>query len=133
MKPLYTMSLFLSLALIFAGCVTPRIPVTQPTKTILPQHVPANLQGASKSLNWLMVVGVAGLGIGVAAYFIIPGDHKAACGVIFGSLAMGGTALIVQTSLPFLPYVFGAIALMGLVYLALKVFRKPVAGAEGKA
>lgn len=128
-----TLSIFFALALLFAmmqGCIGARSASTEPVKTILPQRVPANLQGASKSMDWIVVIAVMGIGIGIAAYFAIPGDHKLAFGVIFGSVAMGLTALMVQTSLPFLPWIFMGCAVLGIIWLVARVLRKP---AEVKA
>lgn len=71
-------------------------------------------------MSWIVWLAVAGVGVGIAAVVIMPGDDKIPYGVIAGSLAMLVTALVVQTSLPFLPWIFAALCLLGAVWLGLR-------------
>lgn len=84
----------------------------------------AGLAKTAFSLTGLIWLGVVGLSIGAAAYFCLPGDHRLPMAI----MALGGSLLVIslfiQSTLWLLPWVFGAVLLMGVVWLGLRVYRK---------
>lgn len=78
-------------------------------------------------LHSLLILGIVFLGIGVAAYIVIPGDHKLAFGVMGGAGAMGGVALFIQIALPLIVLIVKiaviSLLVLGLLLLGMKLYK----------
>jgi len=83
-------------------------------------------------MSWLVFISVLGIGAGMAAVFILPGDDKLPWGVVVGSGTMLGVALFIQTSLGFFPWIVGGCLIAGGLWLYSRIKGRKLKGGLDK-
>lgn len=90
----------------------------------LPWWNQTDLMNNGNGLSFLVFVAVLGIGAGVAAMVVMPGSDKIPWGIISGSAAVLGVALFVKASLGLIPWIVGGTLILGLLWLAGKVYSR---------
>jgi len=110
---------FIVFCVFLAGCATAtKAPASPPG---LFGGFSAALAGISATTSWLVLISVLGIGAGIAAVVIMPGDDKFPWGVVIGSAAMLGVSLFIQTSLGLFPWIVGGCLIAGGLWLYSRI------------
>lgn len=116
---------FVGLTLI-GGCA-PRpaasVAVKPPPLLPKPGQTPAELKHVAVGLDWIIVLAVIALGTGIGLFFILP-DHRLSFAIATIAAGIESTALVTRVSLWFVPWVALGLAVLSLVILAWKIYKK---------
>lgn len=75
-------------------------------------------------LAWLAIACIVGVGIGVCAAIILPGDDHVPYGIVGGALTGLILSLFLLTTLWLLKWVFVALLVIGLIWLGFKIWKR---------
>lgn len=126
MRLSFFVALVSALALLFycaMGCTG----VAHPTNPAAPSMVssvtttPVALKNVATGLDWLILLSIVGVGVGVGLYFLLPAHNLSfAIAAIAGGIE--GSALIARVSLWFIPWLAGGLLLVAVSFFAYEVY-----------
>lgn len=97
-----------------AGCAAATHPATN--NAVIKPHAPSDFTPIEASLDWLIVLGVIGVGVGAAIYFFLPTPEHG-LGVAIGGAAASveASALLLKLVIPYLLYIVGGLGILALL------------------
>lgn len=99
-----------------SGCAG-KVAIPEPSATGLFGGVKAALASISATTSWITFISIFGIGAGITAVVVLPGDDKIPWGFVVGFATMLGLSLFIQTSLGFFPWIVGACLIAGGLWL----------------
>lgn len=110
----------LTLGLCLTACSPfdiPKVPVP-----VSNHPVPPNLAPEGHILTVAFGLGIAGIVAGIVLFFLIPEQHRVSYGLIAGGAAGLTLDLFLKPAFWFLPYVYLAVAVIGLSLLVYEIW-----------
>lgn len=107
------------IGLVLTGCAS-KAAIPEPSPGLfggLFSGVKASLASISATTSWITFISIFGIGAGITAVVVLPGDDKIPWGFVVGFATMLGLSLFIQTSLGFFPWIVGACLIAGGLWL----------------
>lgn len=115
------------LAVMFMGCAPVHPPgVTTVTKTSI-TSTPTALKGVAVSLDWIIVLSIVVLGVGVGLFFALPEAHNISIPIALIGAGVEASSLVARVSLWIIPWLAGALGLAALGVFVYEVYRNRTA------
>lgn len=115
---------FVGLTLI-GGCAphpAASVAVKPPPLLPKPGQTPAELKHVAVGLDWIIVLAVIGLGVGIGLFFILP-DHRLSFAIATIAAGIESTALVTRVSLWFVPWVAVGLAVLSGGILIYELYK----------
>lgn len=107
-----------------SGCAAAKPQPVKPTPALThPGQTPPELKHVATGLDWIIVISVIAVGVGIGLYFFAPVAHSLAFAVAGTAASIEGAALVTRVSLWFIPWIalgLGVLAGGVLLYEAWK-------------
>lgn len=121
------MAALLSLVLLSSGCAAAKPQPVKPQPALThPGQTPPELKHVATGLDWLIVISVIGIGVGVGLYFFAPVAHSLAFAVAGTAASIEGAALVTRVSLWFIPWIALGLGVLAGVVLIYEVYKNRV-------
>lgn len=102
-----------------------------PTGTTVVTHsvtsTPVALKNVAIGLDWIIVLAVVAVGIGVGCFFTLPAAHNLSLSIAVSAGAIEVSALLARVSLWFVPWLAGGLAAVALGIFCYEVWRNRAA------
>lgn len=107
-----------ALGYLLIGCAG----IPQSQMPAIPHPVPPNLAPEGNILTFTFGLGIGGIVAGIVLYFLIPEQHRISYSLIGGGGAGLALDLFLKPALWFLPYIYLAVAVLGVLVLAWEIW-----------
>lgn len=127
---MWLIGLVFAVGFLCAGCA-PTSPPPKPLPTPVPVlthpgQTPAPLAHVATGLDWIILIAVIGVGLGVALFFVVPAAHNLSIPIAGVAAGIEGSALLTRVSLWLIPWVAGGLVVLAAGVSIYEVYRNRV-------